>query len=189
MRRHGGGVIVNIASTSGVGGTAMYAPYVASKWAVRGLTKTAALELGRDHIRVNAINPGVIATPFITEPAAGSDTPISDFHSAEPFAIPRLGELADITKALLFLTSDEASFATGSEFVIDGGLLLGPALKHEAVRPACTTWHSRKQRLGGGLGRVRVSTLVGVAVRIGPDAVRESGWLLRGEARRMTQLV
>ncbi|KQX65434.1 glucose 1-dehydrogenase [Streptomyces sp. Root1310] len=133
LRRNGGGVIVNIASTSGVGGTAMYAPYVASKWAVRGLTKTAALELGRDHIRVNAIHPGVIATPFITEPAAGSDAPISDFYSAEPFAIPRLGEPADITRALLFLTSDEASFATGSEFVIDGGLLLGPALKHEAA--------------------------------------------------------
>ncbi|KUJ67857.1 3-alpha-hydroxysteroid dehydrogenase, partial [Streptomyces albus subsp. albus] len=57
LRRNGGGVIVNIASTSGVGGTAMYAPYVASKWAIRGLTKTAALELGRDHIRVNAIHP------------------------------------------------------------------------------------------------------------------------------------
>ncbi|MFJ9506332.1 SDR family NAD(P)-dependent oxidoreductase [Streptomyces anulatus] len=133
MRRNQGGVIVNIASTSGVGGTAMYAPYVASKWAVRGLTKTAALELGRDRIRVNAIHPGVIATPFITKPAAGSDAPISDFYSAEPFAIPRLGEPADITRALLFLTSDEASFATGSEFVIDGGLLLGPALKHEAA--------------------------------------------------------
>ncbi|MGQ4485707.1 SDR family NAD(P)-dependent oxidoreductase [Streptomyces sp. SAS_281] len=112
----------------------MYAPYVASKWALRGLTKTAALELGRDRIRVNAIHPGVIATPFITEPAVGSDAPISDFYSAEPFAIPRLGEPADITQALLlFLTSDEASFATGSEFVIDGGLLLGPALKHEAA--------------------------------------------------------
>ncbi|MEU6291760.1 glucose 1-dehydrogenase [Streptomyces sp. NPDC046988] len=133
LRRNGGGVIVNIASTSGIGGTAMYAPYVASKWAVRGLTKTAALELGRDQIRVNTIHPGVIATPFITEPAAGSDTPISDFYSAEPFAIPRLGEPADVTRALLFLTSDEASFATGSEFVIDGGLLLGPALKHEAA--------------------------------------------------------
>ncbi|MGW3865882.1 SDR family NAD(P)-dependent oxidoreductase [Streptomyces sp. NPDC005047] len=133
LRRNGGGVIVNIASTSGVGGTAMYAPYVASKWAVRGLTKTAALELGRDQIRVNTIHPGVIATPFITEPAAGSDAPISDFYSAEPFAIPRLGEPADVTRALLFLTSDEASFATGSEFVVDGGLLLGPALKHEVA--------------------------------------------------------
>lgn len=133
LRRGGGGVIVNIASTSGVGGTAFYAPYVAGKWALRGLTKTAALELGRDNIRVNAIHPGVVSTPFITEPAVGSDAPISDFYSPEPFAIPRLGEPADITRALLFLSSDDASFATGAEFVIDGGLLLGPALKHEAA--------------------------------------------------------
>lgn len=133
LRRNGGGVIVNIASTSGMGGTAFYAPYVASKWAVRGLTKTAALELGRDGIRVNAIHPGVVATPFITEPAVGSDAPISDFYDPEPFAVPRLGEPADITRALLFLSSDEASFATGSEFVIDGGLLLGPALKYEVA--------------------------------------------------------
>ncbi|WP_405185822.1 SDR family oxidoreductase [Streptomyces anulatus] len=75
-----------------------YAPYAASEWAVRGLTRTAALELGRDRIRVNAIHPGIIATPFITEPAVGSDTPISDFYSAEPFAIPRLGEPVDITR-------------------------------------------------------------------------------------------
>ncbi|SEG94224.1 3alpha(or 20beta)-hydroxysteroid dehydrogenase [Thermomonospora echinospora] len=133
LRRAGRGVIVNIASTSGIGGTAFYAPYVAGKWAVRGLTKTAALELGRDGIRVNAIHPGVIATPFITEPAAGSDAPISDFYSPEPFAIPRMGEPADVTRLLLFLTSDEASFATGSEYVVDGGLLLGPALKHDAA--------------------------------------------------------
>lgn len=133
LRRNGGGVIVNIASTSGLGGTAHYAPYVAGKWALRGLTKTAALELGRDNIRVNVIHPGVIATPFITEPAVGSDAPISDFYSPEPFAVPRLGEPADITRALLFLSSADASFATGSEFVIDGGLLLGPALKHDAA--------------------------------------------------------
>ncbi|MBG6094194.1 SDR family NAD(P)-dependent oxidoreductase [Nocardioides luteus] len=133
LRRAGGGAIVNIASTSGVGGTAHYAPYVASKWAVRGLTRTAALELGRDNIRVNAIHPGVIATPFITEPAAGSDAPISDFYSPDPFAVPRLGEPADVTRLLLFLASSEASFITGSEYVVDGGLLLGPALKHEAA--------------------------------------------------------
>lgn len=133
LRRSGGGAIVNIASTSGVGGTAHYAPYVASKWAVRGLTRTAALELGRDGIRVNAIHPGVIATPFITEPAAGSDRPISDFYSPEPFAVPRLGEPVDVTRLVLFLASAEASFVTGSEYVVDGGLLLGPALPGEAA--------------------------------------------------------
>lgn len=130
LQRAGGGSIINIASTMGMTGTAFYAPYVASKWAVRGLTQTAALELGRDHIRVNAIHPGVIATPFITEPAAGSDAPISDFYSPEPFAVPRVGQPDDVTQLLLFLVSSDASFITGAEYVIDGGLLLGPALKH-----------------------------------------------------------
>ncbi|MFD6696693.1 SDR family NAD(P)-dependent oxidoreductase [Micromonospora aurantiaca] len=130
LRRAGGGTIVNIGSTTGLGGTALYAPYVAGKWAVRGLTRTAALELGRDNIRVNAIHPGVVATPFITEPAAGSDAPIADFYSPDPFAVPRLGQPADITALLLFLTSPDAAFITGAEYVIDGGLLLGPALKN-----------------------------------------------------------
>ncbi|MEV2238134.1 SDR family oxidoreductase [Micromonospora sp. NPDC049891] len=133
LRRAGGGAIVNIASTMGFGGTACYAPYVASKWAVRGLTQTAALELGRDNIRVNAIHPGVVATPFITEPAAGSDAPIADFYSPEPFAVPRLGQPADITALLLFLISPHAAFITGAEYVLDGGLLLGPALQKEAA--------------------------------------------------------
>lgn len=133
LRRGGGGAIVNIASTSGVGGTAHYAPYVTSKWAIRGLTKTAALELGRDNIRVNAIHPGVIATPFITAPAAGSDVPISDFYSPEPFAVPRLGDPGDVTRLLLFLASPESSFITGAEYVVDGGILLGPALKYEVA--------------------------------------------------------
>jgi 3alpha(or 20beta)-hydroxysteroid dehydrogenase len=130
LRRAGGGAIVNIASTMSTGGTAYYAPYVASKWAVRGLTKTAALELGRDYIRVNTIHPGVVATSFITAPAAGSDTAIADFYSPEPFAVPRLGQPDDITQLLLFLVSSDASFITGAEYVVDGGLLLGPALKN-----------------------------------------------------------
>ncbi|WP_370934299.1 SDR family oxidoreductase [Amycolatopsis sp. cg13] len=133
LRRAAGGAIVNVASIMGLGGTAHYAPYVASKWAVRGLTQTAALELGRDRIRVNTIHPGVISTPFIHEPAAGATAAIADFYSPEPFAIPRLGEPADVTRLLLFLTSSDASFITGSEYVIDGGLLLGPALPAEAA--------------------------------------------------------
>lgn len=133
LRRAAGGVVVNIASTMALGGTAHYAPYVASKWAVRGLTQTAALELGRDHIRVNTIHPGVIATRFIQEPAAGAVSAIADFYSPEPFAVPRLGEPVDVSRLLLFLASPEASFITGSEYVIDGGLLLGPALQAESA--------------------------------------------------------
>lgn len=133
LRRAGGGAIVNVASTMGLGGTAHYAPYVASKWAVRGLTQTAALELGRDRIRVTTIHPGVIATPFINEPAAGATTAIVDFYSPEPFAIPRLGKPSDVTRLLLFLASADASFVTGSEYVVDGGLLLGPALQAESA--------------------------------------------------------
>jgi 3alpha(or 20beta)-hydroxysteroid dehydrogenase len=132
LRRNGGGVIVNIASTMANVGTSLYAPYVASKWALRGLTRTAALELGRDGIRVNSIHPGVISTPLINEPIAGQP-PIADFYSPEPYAIPRMGNPADITALLLYVTSADASFVTGSEFVADGGLLLGPALQPDTT--------------------------------------------------------
>jgi 3alpha(or 20beta)-hydroxysteroid dehydrogenase len=129
LRRNGGGVIVNIASTMAHVGTS---PYVASKWALRGLTRTAALELGRDGIRVNSIHPGVISTPLINEPIAGQP-PIADFFSPGPYAIPRMGTPADITALLLYVTSADASFVTGSEFVADGGLLLGPALQPDTT--------------------------------------------------------
>ncbi|MFD7658139.1 SDR family NAD(P)-dependent oxidoreductase [Actinosynnema sp. NPDC059797] len=132
LRRNGGGAIVNIASTMAHAGTPLYAPYVAAKWALRGLTRTAALELGRDGIRVNSVHPGVISTPMIDEPIAGRP-PIADFYSPEPYAIPRLGTPADITALVLHLTSTDASFITGSEFVADGGLLLGPALQPDAT--------------------------------------------------------
>ncbi len=88
MRRGGGGTIVNIASTMAHVGTAFYAPYTASKWAVRGLTRTAALELGRDNIRVNSIHPGVVSTPLVNEPTVAGQPAIADFYSPDPFAIP-----------------------------------------------------------------------------------------------------
>lgn len=131
MRRGGGGAVVNISSTMGNVGTACYAAYTASKWAVRGLTRSAALELGRDGIRVNSVHPGVVATPLITTPAAEGERPIAELYSPEPFAVPRLGEPAELSQLVLFLTSADAVFATGSEFVLDGGLLLGPALRYE----------------------------------------------------------
>ncbi|GAA2097213.1 SDR family oxidoreductase [Streptomyces albiaxialis] len=136
MRGGGGGTIVNIASTMAHVGTAYYAPYAASKWAVRGLTKTAALELGRDNIRVNSLHPGVVSTPLVNEPAVPGQPAIADVYSPEPFAIPRLAEPSEVTRLLLFLTSEDASFATGSEFVLDGGLLLGPALRPGAATAA-----------------------------------------------------
>lgn len=128
LRKAGGGSIVNIASTMGNVGQAYYAPYVASKWALRGLTRTAALELGRDGIRVNSIHPGVVSTPLITEPVAAGQPAIGDLYSPAPFAVPRLGTPEEITAFVLHLASEDGAFATGAEFVLDGGLLLGPAL-------------------------------------------------------------
>jgi 3alpha(or 20beta)-hydroxysteroid dehydrogenase len=129
MRRGGGGVVVTVASTMGHGGAAAFGPYVAAKWAVRGLTRTAALELGRDGIRVVSLTPGVVATPLITEPLAEGVPAIAEVFDPEPFAVPRMGDPDEISRALLFLASPDAAFITGSELVIDGGLLLGPALR------------------------------------------------------------
>lgn len=129
LRRAGGGSIVTIGSVMAYGGTAFFAPYVASKWALRGLTKSAALELGRDNIRVNTIHPGVVSTPLINEPTVSGQPSIAASYSPDPFAVPRLAQPEEISNAVLYLTSPDAAFATGTELVVDGGLLLGPALK------------------------------------------------------------
>ncbi len=131
LRRAGGGSIVNIASTTARGGTAFFGPYVASKWAVRGLTRTAALELGRDGIRVNALLPGVVSTPLVNTPTAPGQTPIAESYSPDAYAVPRLAQPEEISDLLLHLTAPSTTFITGAEFVIDGGLLLGPALPSE----------------------------------------------------------
>jgi 3alpha(or 20beta)-hydroxysteroid dehydrogenase len=122
MRKAGGGAIVNIASAAGMIGTPGVGAYGASKWGVRGLTKTAALELARDNIRVNSIHPGNVRTPMV----AGSDAAAVGAGAVREFAIPRIAEPEEITQLVLFVASDEASFSTGSEFIADGGQLLGP---------------------------------------------------------------
>jgi 3alpha(or 20beta)-hydroxysteroid dehydrogenase len=117
MRKTGAGSIVNISSTAGFGAAPGASADSASEWDVRGLTKAAALELGRDNIRVNSVHPGRVPTPLADEGPA--DVALS---SARLVATP-----TEVTQLVLFLASSEASFSTGSEFLVDGGLLLGPA--------------------------------------------------------------
>lgn len=115
MKQANGGAIVNISSTAGLQGYANLGAYVASKWGVRGLTKTAALELGAFGIRVNSIHPGPIRTPMID----GLDLAMV---ASQP--IPRVGEPEEVTAMLLFILQ-EATYSTGHEFVIDGGAIIG----------------------------------------------------------------
>ena len=115
IKRAGGGSIVNIASTAGLQGYANLGAYVASKWGLRGVTKTAALELGPHNIRVNLIHPGPIRTPMIAGLGDG-------LAAAQPIA--RVGEPAEVTAMLLFLLAD-ATYSTGHEFIIDGGAVIG----------------------------------------------------------------
>lgn len=116
MKAAGGGSIVNISSAAGLIGMPSLAAYSASKWGLRGLTKSAALDLGRYGIRVNSIHPGGIATPM----AAGA---APEMFAAQ--AIPRIGEVQEIAAAVVFLASDEASYVTGAELAVDGGMVLG----------------------------------------------------------------
>lgn len=117
-----GGSIINISSVDGMVGMAFTIPYVASKWAVRGMTKTAALELGMFGIRVNSIHPGGIDTAML-EPAVDMGIDLKETFSRVPLA--RIGTSEDVANLALFLASDESSYCTGSEFVIDGGLIAG----------------------------------------------------------------
>jgi 3alpha(or 20beta)-hydroxysteroid dehydrogenase len=124
MRAAGGGSIINISSNAGMEGVQGVIGYVASKWAVRGMTKSAALELGRYGIRVNSVHPGGVATPMIASDDFDSIDQDAVF-GAQP--IPRVGQPEEIASLVLFLASDEASYSTGSEFVADGGGLAGNA--------------------------------------------------------------
>lgn len=118
MVRAGGGSIVNISSTAGLQGLPSLGAYVASKWAVRGLTKTAAMDLGPKGIRVNSVHPGGIDTPMVAGTPA--DAP---FYKRLP--VPRMGRPEEAARAVLFLASDESSYVTGAELAVDGGATCG----------------------------------------------------------------
>jgi len=123
MVEAGGGSIVNIASTAGLEGVPGLVGYVSSKFAIRGMTKTAALELGRMNIRVNAICPGGIDTAM----GRGDDFPKVDTGNVlASLPIARIGRPEEVASLAVFLASDESSYCTGADFVIDGGMLAGP---------------------------------------------------------------
>ena len=122
LRSAGGGSIVNISSTAGLEALFGLASYCASKFAVRGMTKVAALEFGDSNIRVNSVHPGGTNTTIADD--LGSDGP-----SAEEFVPPQpikcIADPSEIAEMVLWLSSDASSFCTGAEFVVDGGLTAG----------------------------------------------------------------
>ncbi|HLY84855.1 MAG TPA: glucose 1-dehydrogenase [Acidimicrobiales bacterium] len=122
MKAAGGGSIVNTSSTSGFIGTVGLVAYTASKFAVRGMTKVAAMELGHFGIRVNSVHPGPIDTAMVHLPEFG-EVDTDAVFGANP--IPRVGQPEEIAKLMLFLASDDSSFSTGAEFIADGGMLAG----------------------------------------------------------------
>jgi 3alpha(or 20beta)-hydroxysteroid dehydrogenase len=116
MIKGGSGSIVNISSLAGMRAAAGALAYGASKWAVRGMTKAASIELARKGIRVNSIHPGLIETPMADELGGNNEKLI------RRTPLGRIAEAAEVANMALFLASDESSYSTGSEFIIDGGL-------------------------------------------------------------------
>ncbi|MFD4422933.1 SDR family NAD(P)-dependent oxidoreductase [Agromyces sp. NPDC058484] len=114
MREHGGS-IVNISSTAGLAGYADRVPYAASKWGLRGATRSVAHEYGPYGIRVNTICPGAVDTPMISDDTREG----RGFITTIP--IPRAGRPEEVSRLVAFLASDASSYCTGHEFVIDGG--------------------------------------------------------------------
>ena len=117
LKKSGKGSIINISSTAGIQGYEALPGYNAAKFGVRGLSKNAALDLGRYNIRVNSVHPGVIRTPMTD----ALDTPQNHV------ALHRVGEPIELSNLVLFLASDESSFSTGAEFIADGGETAGLA--------------------------------------------------------------
>jgi 3alpha(or 20beta)-hydroxysteroid dehydrogenase len=137
MKAAGGGSIVNISSLAGMMGTPHTVAYTASKFAMRGMTKVAALEFAAFGIRVNSIHPGGVATPMI---GIDPDKHQADESQEGSAGIPlrRIGTAEEMADLALFLASDESSYCTGSEFVADGGMLAGSSVEiPDTIGAAC----------------------------------------------------
>ena len=123
MKQRGGGSIVNISSIDGLVGMKSLASYSAAKFGVTGLTKSVALEVGKDNIRINAVHPGFIATPLMLSAPAER---VAEYEKAVlPQPIARFGRPDEIAGAVVYFASDDASYCTGSSLVVDGGRLAG----------------------------------------------------------------
>ncbi len=123
MAATGGGSIVNISSIGGMAAMPGMAAYTSSKFAVRGMTKVAALELAPVGIRCNSVHPGVIDTLMLRESPSGDEVVLGGWADVIPAR--RIGSVADVTDVVVFLASDASRYCNGSEFVVDGGLIAG----------------------------------------------------------------
>ena len=122
MKARGGGSIVNFSSVQGLEGREGFSAYAASKFAVRGLGKTLAIELGPDKIRVNTVFPGPTRTKM-TERKGWTDEQYDAAYRGYPLG--RMAQPGEIARMVLFLASEASSFCTGGEFVVDGGVTAG----------------------------------------------------------------
>jgi 3alpha(or 20beta)-hydroxysteroid dehydrogenase len=119
VERSGGGAIVNISSVAGLRGSPGAIAYSATKWALRGMTKAAAIDLAARNIRVNSIHPGPIDTPMLDV-----RTPEQNQQRLQQVPMKRMGTAEEIADLVLFLVSDESRYITGAEIAIDGGATL-----------------------------------------------------------------
>ena len=125
MRDAGGGSIVNVSSTEGFIGASGLAAYSASKFGVRGLTKAAARELGPDGIRVNSIHPGGVLTRLSLQEDVVAATADSGDAFLKALPLGRMGKTKEVSGLVVYLASDDSSYCTGSEVLVDGGMLTG----------------------------------------------------------------
>ncbi|GLX20083.1 MULTISPECIES: SDR family NAD(P)-dependent oxidoreductase [Streptomyces] len=114
LRAGGGGSIVNVSSTAGLVGIPGHAAYGSTKSGLRGLTRSAALDLAGDGIRVNSVHPGAVDTPMVADAVAGRDW--------SHLPLGRMGRPEEVGELVLFLCSDASSYITGAEFAVDGGM-------------------------------------------------------------------
>lgn len=122
MVARGKGVIVNISSVDGMKGANGLGAYCSSKWGVRGLTRVAAMELGHKGVRVNSVHPGGVDTVMTNQEGRSRDQ-VDQAYGNVP--LQRVGTPEEVAKASLFLASDDSSYLTGAEIVVDGGMVVG----------------------------------------------------------------